>query len=124
MSGQPPPRTMHTLAIVLSAVGAVAFLILIVFVVELHAFMSALDPKPNAGYPIVTTPLTITATPRDATIFIDGVSWGKPPVTIPAASIGATLEVRAELPGHTPAVERVLVRNQHPPVHLTLPPAP
>ncbi len=121
---RPPARTMHKLAIVLSAFAAVGFVILIVLVLAMHDFMSALDPEPQPGYPVVTTPVTIVASEPDARIFVDGVDWGKPPVTIPAMSIGAEVELRAELAGHGTVVERVRITNPQPTVRLTLKPAP
>lgn len=113
---------MQKLAIALAVFGAVAFVILIVLVLAIHDIMRSFDPQPQRGYPVVTTPVSIVASSPDATIFVDGVDWGKPPVTIPAMSIGSDVEFRAELPGHVPAVERVRIRNHQPMVRLRLTP--
>jgi hypothetical protein len=64
--------------------------------------------------------LAIVTEPSGASIYVDGSPRGLAPANL-AAPVGADLEVRAELAGHVPAVERVHVGADPATVRLTLP---
>lgn len=112
-------RTLLVVVASTIAIGSIAFWLV------MRSFASALeedDPRP--GYPAITTRLTINTRPRGATVYVDGNNWGTSPVTIAAATIGARLEIKAELAGHVTTTAYVTVVDHGPTVELVLPAKP
>ncbi len=68
-----------------------------------------------------TSAVAIVTEPSGAMVTVDGVSKGPAPLNV-AAPVGAEIEVRAELLGHAPAVERVRVTAEPGTVRLGLVP--
>jgi hypothetical protein len=106
----------------LVVVGSVVLIGVIAFGGMMYSITSGLDEgDPKPGYAVVTTELTIVTKPSGAAVYVDGVEWGAAPVTIAAATIGAQVEIRAELAGHVTTTRQVIVVDRVHTVELTLP---
>jgi len=72
-----------------------------------------------ATSPAATSALAIITEPTGAAVALDGAGRGAAPLNL-AAPVGSTVEVRAELPGYAPALERVHVGADPATVRLVL----
>jgi serine/threonine-protein kinase len=81
---------------------------------------SARAPAPPPT-PAPTSALAVMSEPAGASVFVDGTPKGTAPVNL-SATVGADVEIRAELADHTTAVERVRIRADSATVRLVLMP--
>lgn len=77
---------------------------------------TAATPTPNTP---TTSALAIVTEPAGAVITVNGAARGAAPVNV-AASVGAEVEIRAELPGYAPTVQRATVAAEPATVRVVL----
>jgi len=107
----------------IAAVGFVAVAAIVVSIVVVSGDDSkhAAPAGPSAPPASATSALAIVTEPAGASILVDGAARGVSPINL-AAPVGVDLEIRAELPDHVAAAERVRVGAQPATVRLTLAP--
>ena len=88
---------------------------------------SSATPSAASGSPLgspvleTSSALAVVTEPAGAVVYVDGAPRGTSPVNV-AATVGRTVEVRAELPGHETATRRVTLGPDPATVRLALAP--
>jgi hypothetical protein len=118
-----PPAPRRSRRSTVAAAGAmvvvVAVIVIVVMVSGSRGGSQSKAAKPSTAP--ATSAIAVVTEPVGATIVVDGAARGVAPVNL-AAPIGAEIEIRAELPGHTPAIQRAKVDAQPATVRLVLAP--
>ncbi|MBP6842768.1 MAG: protein kinase [Kofleriaceae bacterium] len=117
---RPASRRSRSTVVAVGAIVAAVAVIAIVVVASSGRGSTQPEAAPTSTAP-ATSAIAVVTDPVGASITVDGVARGVAPVNL-AAPIGAEIEVRAELPGHTPAAQRVKVDAQPATVRLVLAP--
>ena len=107
------------------AIGATVGAALLVVVIVAATSGSSDAPRaasaPTTAPAPATSAIAIVSEPSGATIHVDGTARGVAPINI-GAPVGAEVEIRAELPGHTPTIQRAKVGAEPATVRVVLAP--
>ena len=113
-------RQRRALSIAIAAsVGAV--LLVVVIVVASSGSSNARGAAPPPTTAPATSAIAIVSEPAGATVHVDGTARGVAPINV-AAPVGAEIEIRAELVGHAPTVQRAKVAAEPATVRVVLAP--
>ena len=113
------PRPRRAMLIAAGAAGVVVAVVAVVIATAGDKHSAAPRAATSPAAVPATSAIAIVTEPAGAAITIDGVPRGTAPVNI-AAPVGAEIEIRAELPDHTPAIQRAKVGTEPATVRVTL----